>query len=177
MLGVAHLALLDRTNARLDRGMAALNAADRSAAVLRLANTAFERADRDIVDLAGAVEKIDRTMPTGRDFDQILTELAKMAEANSLQSMPRRTDNADASVFASTQPPRRAILSFIGDFNGVYSFLLQVEKRSTGVAVRSLKLEKSTDRDGQVLASLELEPIGEVASPPAITAISRRFEQ
>jgi len=47
-------------------------------------------------------------------------------------------------------------LSLSGDFNGYYSFLLQLEKLPRLTRITEMKLEKISERDGEMTAQMTL---------------------
>jgi Tfp pilus assembly protein PilO len=59
-------------------------------------------------------------------------------------------------------------MSLSGDFNGFYSFLLQLEKLPRITRVTQMKLEKINDHDGEATANITLsiffEPDQQMAS-------------
>ena len=76
-----------------------------------------------------------------------------MAEANSLQTKTIKTLKTERGPNYSEQP---IDMSLAGDFNGFYSFLLQLEKLQRITRVTSMNLQKISDRDGEMQAQMTL---------------------
>ena len=84
-------------------------------------------------------------------MDKILKEVWQMAEANSLQTKKVQTLRSDRQPSFSEQPIQ---LSLSGDFNGYYAFLLQLEKLPRLTRITDMKLEKISERDGEMTAQM-----------------------
>src|SRR5215212_7017084 len=89
---------------------------------LQAATAGIEDLNRKIEELQQAITFFESKLPQEKEVDKILKEVWQMAEANSLVTKTLRTERGPSY---SEQPIE---LSLQGDFNGFYSFLLQLEK-------------------------------------------------
>ena len=78
-----------------------------------------------IDELQKAIKFFESKLPQEKEVDKILKEVWQMAEANSLQTKTVKTLKTERGPSYSEQPIQ---MSLSGDFNGFYSFLLQLEK-------------------------------------------------
>ena len=86
-------------------------------------------------------------------MDKVLTEVSQMADANSLQSNTVKSLKTERGRSYSEQSIQ---MSLSGDFNGFYSFLLQLEKLPRITRVTNMSLQKISERDGEMTASLTM---------------------
>src|SRR4051794_38468325 len=128
---------------------------DRQAALpnLQQAPAGIDDLNHKIDDLQKAITFFESKLPQEKEVDKILKEVWQMAEANSLQTKTIKTLKTERGPNYSEQP---IDMSLAGDFNGFYSFLLQLEKLSRITRVTSMKLEKINDRDGEMQAQMTL---------------------
>ena len=129
-------------------------------AVKRTALANLQKATAGIDDLGNKVEELQRAidffekkLPAEKEVDSILKEVWQMAEANSLQSKTVKPLRSERGASYSEQPVQ---ISLAGDFNGFYSFLLQLEKLPRITRVTQMKLEKINERDGEMTAQMTL---------------------
>src|SRR5689334_5156728 len=104
-------------------------------------------------ELQQAINFFESKLPQEKEIDTILKEVWQMAEANSLQTKTIKTMRSERGPNYSEQPIQ---MSLSGDFNGFYSFLLQLEKLPRITRVTNMSLSKITDRDGEMQATLTL---------------------
>jgi type IV pilus assembly protein PilO len=109
--------------------------------------------ERKIEELQKAIVFFESKLPQEKEIDKILKEVWQMAEANSLQTRTIRTLKSERSAGYSEQPIQ---MSLAGDFAGFYQFLLQLEKLPRITRVSQMKLEKITDREGEMQAQMTL---------------------
>ncbi len=138
----------------------------RSLANLRQATAGIEDIGRKIDELQKAIEFFESKLPQEKEVDKILKEVWQMAEANSLQTKTVRTMKSERAAGYSEQPIQ---MSLAGDFNGFYSFLLQLEKLPRITRVTNMALQKIDQREGEMTANLTLSIFFEPDS--AVTSI------
>ncbi|HRK30210.1 MAG TPA: type 4a pilus biogenesis protein PilO [Tepidisphaeraceae bacterium] len=138
----------------------------RSLANLRQATAGIEDMGRKIDELQKAIEFFESKLPQEKEVDKILKEVWQMAEANSLQTKTVRTMKSERAAGYSEQPIQ---MSLAGDFNGFYSFLLQLEKLPRITRVTNMALQKIDQREGEMTANLTLSIFFEPDS--AVTSI------
>ena len=120
---------------------------------LRQSTTGIDDLNSKIEDLRKAITYFESKLPQEKEFDKILREVSQMAEANSLQTKTVRTLKSERNAGYSEQPIQ---MSLTGNFNGFYSFLLQLEKLPRITRITNLSLQKLQERDGEMQASLTL---------------------
>ncbi len=120
---------------------------------LRQATAGIEDMGVKIDELQKAIEFFESKLPQEKEVDKILKEVWQMAEANSLQTRTVKTLKAERAAGYSEQPIQ---MTLAGDFNGFYSFLLQLEKLPRITRVSNMSLLKIDDREGEMTASLTL---------------------
>jgi Tfp pilus assembly protein PilO len=62
-------------------------------------------------------------------------------------------------------------MTLTGDFNGFYSFLLQLEKMPRITRINQMKLDRSGDQEGQIQAQMTLSIFFEPESPQNKVAV------
>lgn len=125
----------------------------RALANLRQATAGIEDMGKKIDELQKAIEFFESKLPQEKEVDKILKEVWQMAEANSLQTKTVKTMKAERASGYSEQPIQ---MSLAGDFNGFYSFLLQLEKLPRITRVTGMNLQKIDQREGEMTASVTL---------------------
>ena len=106
-----------------------------------------------IAELKQAISFFEGKLPQEKEIDKILKEVWQMADANSLQTKTIKTLRTERGPNYSEQPIE---LSLQGNFNGFYSFLLQLEKLQRITRVTQMDLQKINDRDGEMQAQMTL---------------------
>ena len=120
---------------------------------LQAATAGIDDLNRKIEELQQAITFFESKLPQEKEVDKILKEVWQMAEANSLQTKTIKTLRTERGPNYSEQPIE---LSLQGDFNGYYSFLLQLEKLQRITRVTQMNLQKLNDRDGEMTATMTL---------------------
>jgi len=122
-------------------------------AELKQATAGIANIEQKIDELQRAIRFFESKLPQEREIDKILREVWQMAEANSLQTRTIKTLKSERSAGYAEQPIE---VSLSGDFTGFYSYLLQLEKLARITRLSQMKLEKITDREGEMKAQLTL---------------------
>jgi type IV pilus assembly protein PilO len=120
---------------------------------LKQATAGIEDVGRKTAELKQAIMFFESKLPQEKEIDKILKEVWQIAEANSLQTKTVKTLKTERAANYSEQPIE---MTLAGEFNGFYSFLLQLEKLPRITRVTSMNLSKITDKDGQMQAKLTL---------------------
>ncbi len=123
----------------------------------------LRKASKNIVDLGDEIEKLSETielfeqkLPAQREVEVILKQVWELAAKHRLTPKSVRTDKpvTAAANFAAEQPIKMTIH---GDFDGFYSFLLDLEKLRRITQMPQMKLEKiKADTEGQMEANVVL---------------------
>jgi len=120
----------------------------------------LQQATRRIDDLGQEIERLSRAvvlfeqkLPAQREVEVVLKEVWQLASQQGLTPKSVRTDEPDINIMYAQLPLRMVI---IGDFDGFYSFLLDLEKLQRITRLPQLKLVKSKDVEGQIKADMVL---------------------
>ena len=120
---------------------------------LRQATVGIDDLGRKIDELQKAIAFFESKLPQEKEVDKILKEVWQLAEANQLQTKTVKPAKSERGPSYSEQPIE---MSLSGDFNGFYSFLLQLEKLSRITRVTKMNLQKINEHDGEMSAQLTL---------------------
>lgn len=115
---------------------------------------------RHIQNLGNEIKKLDASiklfeakLPAERETEIILKEVWQLATEHGLRPRSVRTDKSIKNALYSELPIRMEI---IGNFDGFYSFLLDLEKLSRITRIPELSLEKMRDTEGNMTATFTL---------------------
>ena len=153
LLACTYVFVFQKANTKRQQLMADCNAKQQGLANLRQATAGIDDLSRKIADLQQAITFFESKLPQEKEIDKILKGVWQMAEANSLQTRTIRTLKSERAANYSEQPIQ---MSLSGDFNGFYSFLLQLEKLPRITRVTQMNLQKINDRDGEMQAQMTL---------------------
>lgn len=142
-----------KASARRTQKLAEIEAWDKQLNNLRTASSGIDDMGRKITELQKAIDFFASKLPAAKEMDKVLTEVSQMADANSLQSKTVKSLKTERGRNYSEQSIQ---MNLSGDFNGFYSFLLQLEKLPRITKVTNMKLEKMSDRDGEMTATLTM---------------------
>jgi type IV pilus assembly protein PilO len=120
---------------------------------LKLSTVGISDLDGRIKDLQEALKYFESKLPQEKEFNKILEDVSGIAQANSLQSKTVRALKTERFNGYSEQPIQ---LGLSGNFNGFYSFLLQLEKLPRITKITNMQLSKIQDHDGDMQATLTL---------------------
>jgi len=115
---------------------------------------------RHIEDLGNEIEKLDEAiamfeakLPAEKEVEVILKEVWQLATERGLRPRSVRTGKPVRSVMYDELPIKMEI---IGDFDGFYAFLLDLERLDRITRVPDLELEKLRDTEGHMKAAFTL---------------------
>jgi|tagenome__1003787_1003787.scaffolds.fasta_scaffold19586786_1 type IV pilus assembly protein PilO len=142
-----------KANTRRMQKVAEMESWDKQLNNLRHASSGIDDMPNKIAELQKAIDFFASKLPQAKEMDKVLTEVSQMADANSLQSNTVKSLKTERGRSYSEQSIQ---MSLSGDFNGFYSFLLQLEKLPRITRVTSMSLQKISERDGEMTASLTM---------------------
>jgi len=145
--------VLRKASTRRQQKLAEIEAWDKQLNNLRTASSGIDDMGRKITELQKAIDFFASKLPAAKEMDKVLTEVSQMADANSLQSKTVKSLKTERGRSYSEQSIQ---MNLTGDFNGFYSFLLQLEKLPRITRLTNMKLEKINDRDGEMSAQLTM---------------------
>jgi len=145
--------VFSKSNKRKGERLADIHQRQTALSNLQTATAGIEDLNRKVDELQKAITFFESKLPQEKEVDKILKEVWQMAEANSLQTRTIKTLKSERGPNYSEQPIQ---MSLSGDFNGFYSFLLQLEKLPRITRVTQMQLQKINDRDGEMQAQVTL---------------------
>jgi len=108
---------------------------------------------REIDKLTEAISGFEQKLPASRETEVIVKQVWEMAMKQGLTSKSIRPDKPIISASYAELPIRMVIT---GDFDGFYSFLLDLEKLRRITRMQDMKIEKLRDAEGQMQANVVL---------------------
>ena len=153
LLGSTNYFVFSKSNKRKSDLLADMRSKQAALSNLQQATAGISDLNRKIDELQKAITFFESKLPQEKEVDKILKEVWQMAEANSLQTKTIKTLRSERGPNYSEQPIQ---MSLAGDFNGFYSFLLQLEKLPRITRVTQMDLQKINDRDGEMQAQMTL---------------------
>lgn len=124
-------------------------------AQLRQATASIPDLGTEIDRLSKAITIFEKKLPAQRQVEVVLKEVWQLAAKHGLNPKSVRTDKIEPTAHYAELPIRMQIE---GNFDGFYSFLLDLEKlpRITRMPVMKLEKVKKKDADGQMKADIVL---------------------
>jgi Tfp pilus assembly protein PilO len=107
----------------------------------------------EIDKLSDAINVFEEKLPAERETEVILKEVWELATRHHLIPKSVRTDKTIDGPLYSTLPIQ---MSISGDFDGFYSFLLDLEKLQRLTQIPRLELQKINTEEGQMKADFVL---------------------
>ena len=153
LLGCTWFFVFKKANARRAELQSGIQAKQTALTNLRQSTAGIDDLNRKIAELQQAITFFESKLPQEKEVDKILKEVWQMAEANSLTTKTIKTLKSERNANYSEQPIQ---MSLGGDFNGFYSFLLQLEKLPRITRVMQMDLQKISGRDGEMTAQMTL---------------------
>ena len=138
---------------RREQKLADISQMDKALGNLHKATAGIDDLNRKISELQKAIDFFASKLPQAKEMDKVLTEVSQMADANSLQSKTVKSLKTERGANYSEQSIQ---MNLSGDFNGFYSFLLQLEKLPRITRVTNMALSKITDVEGVMSAKVTL---------------------
>lgn len=121
----------------------------------------IEDLGKEIGTLDEAIAMFEAKLPAEREVEVILREVWQLATQRGLRPKNFRTDKPVASTLYTELPIK---MEMLGDFDGFYAFLLDLERLSRITRLPEMKLKKSKDVEGHMNATFTMtiffEPVG-----------------
>jgi len=109
--------------------------------------------DMEIIKLADAVAVFEQKLPAEQEVEVILKEVWNLADRHGLRPRSVRTDRTIPGEQYAEMPIKMVI---VGDFDGYYSFLLDLEKLRRITRMPQMKLKKIPAQEGAMEAEVVL---------------------
>jgi type IV pilus assembly protein PilO len=107
----------------------------------------------EIDRLTQAVKVFEQKLPAQREVEVLLNQATELAGKQRLAVKSLRTDKAVAAAQYSEQPIKMVI---VGDFDGFYSFLLDLERLKRITRMNQMQLKRIQNDEGQMQAEITL---------------------
>lgn len=139
----------------------------------------LEAATMDIADLGAEIDKLtqavamfEQKLPAEREVEVVLREVWQLASKHELTPRSVRTDKPVAAAQYSELPIRMTI---VGNFDGFYAFLLELENlpRITRMPKMELKKLADDDHEGRMQADVVLTVFFESGKGSTSPVLSR----
>lgn len=140
--------------AQKERTLEKLSVATKQSADLAKANS----------EVASAIGLIESRLPTGKEVDKILEQVANLARQSNLE-IPRV--KAQKPVAAAKYMEQPLEMSIVGDFDDFYNFLLRLEQLDRITRLLNVKLSRQDKADGAMEAKFTLSIYFEPETPGA----------
>ena len=137
---------------------------------LEQATRSIEDLGREIEKLAGAIEMFEQKLPAEREVEVVLQQVWELASKHGLTPKSVRTDRPVTSSQYSELPIKMVI---VGDFDGFYSFLIDLEKLRRITRMPQMKLSKHKTQEGQMQGEVRLSIFYESRIGPTATVGDR----
>lgn len=131
---------------------------------LETATMGIEDLGAEIDKLTHAIAVFEQKLPAEREVEVILKDVWDLASRHRLTPKSFRTEKPiSAAGYAEQEIP----MTIIGDFEGFYRFLQDLEKLPRTTQVRRMKLKKDAQEEGHISAELVLTVFFESRKAPA----------
>ncbi len=108
------------------------------------------------------IAMFEAKLPAEHEIDVILREVWQLATQRGLRPKNFRTEKPVVSALYTAQPIK---MEMLGDFDGFYEFLLDLERLSRITQLPEMKLKKSKDVEGHMQATFTMTIYFEPESP------------
>lgn len=149
----AYFFVFEPRNTQNDEKRRELDQKDLKLQQLEAATYKIDDLGREIDKLAGAIKLFEQKLPVEREVEVILKQVWELAAQNRLTPKSVRTDKPITTAHYTELPISMVI---IGDFDGFYRFMLDLEKLRRVTRMPKLKLKKLVNEQGKMRAELIL---------------------
>ncbi len=115
---------------------------------LRQVTSQASSLERSTSEITAAIAKVESRMPTNKELDSVLRDVAQLASKHGLK-VPKFIKSAETRQ-AGTAQEQPIELEITGDFDGFYQFLTELERlpRITRLTDMNISRLEERDRDG-----------------------------
>jgi type IV pilus assembly protein PilO len=153
LLGSAYFFFFNKVNQRRAELQADIALKQKTLDEVRRATAGIDDLKGKIGELQKAIAFFNSKLPQEKEIDKILKQTWKMAESDTLQTKSIKTLKSRKAAGYSEQPIE---MDLSGNFNGFYSFLLQLEKMPRITRITDMHLSKINGHDGEMRARLTM---------------------
>jgi type IV pilus assembly protein PilO len=120
---------------------------------LEQTTTRIENLGKEIDRLNRAIKMFEKKLPAQRQVEVVLKEVWQLARKHDLTPQSVRTDKIVPAAHYAELPIKMQIS---GDFDGFYSFLIDLERLPRVTQIPTMRLEKQDDSDEQGKMTAEM---------------------
>ena len=143
------------TNDQIDQARAEIQAKQAKLRQLDAATAHVNDLPKEIEKLTEAIKLAEAKLPAEKEVDVILKEIWQLAAKHGLKAKSVRPDKIEKDTRYSEQPMKMVI---VGDFEGFYSFMLDLEKLKRITRIPDMSLTKAkSDKEGEMEATFTLK--------------------
>lgn len=154
-------------NEEIVKARAEIETKQKKLAQLEQATAKMEDLGKEIDELKQVIEMFEAKLPAEKEVEVILKEVWELAARRGLNPKSVRTDKPIRNHRYTELPIKMVI---IGNFDGFYGFLLDLEKLSRITRIPEMKLKRSKNEDGQMEAVFTLSIFFEPDAPKTVAA-------
>lgn len=113
-----------------------------------------EDIQRENEQIKAAIETIQSRLPSGKEMDNVLRQVSGIAtKANLVVPNFKKMDKGQPVGLALEQPTE---IEMVGDFDGFYKFLLELEKLPRITRIPDMQIKRSDKYNGEMKAKFVL---------------------
>lgn len=119
---------------------------------------------RENDQIKAAIETIQSRLPSGKEMDNVLRQVSGIAAKSNLE-VPnfKKSDKTQPAGLAFEQPTD---IEMVGDFDGFYKFLLELEKLPRITRIPDMEIKRSDKVNGEMKAKFVLSVYYEGTGSP-----------
>lgn len=159
----AYIFVFEPRNAQIADARREILVKEEKLAQLESATRSMSDLGQEIDKLSEAITVFEEKLPAQREVEEIVKQVWELAVKHGLNPKSIRTDKPIISPGYAEQP---IPIIITGDFDGFYSFLLDLEKLQRITRMPDMKIEKLRDSEGQMQASIVLSVFFESPQDP-----------
>jgi len=163
----AYFFVFEPRNAQIAEAEAEIAQKNTELKQLAAATASIDDLKVEIDKLQEAIEVFQQKLPEEREVEVILRQVWELAAKQRLTPKSVRTDKPVRAAQYSELPINMKI---IGDFDGFYSFLIEIEKLNRITRVPQMKLKRAKDGGSTMEAEVTLSVFFEEDQPPSRAA-------
>jgi type IV pilus assembly protein PilO len=150
----AYFMVFKPQNTEIGKAKAEIEVKEKLLTQLREATAVNADLERANADIRKSIETIEARLPSDKEVDTVLRDVAQIASRNGLRIPQfKKSDNRAPAGIAQEQP---LDVEITGDFDGFYQFLLDLEKLPRITRIPDFKISRAEDNDGAMKANFVL---------------------
>jgi type IV pilus assembly protein PilO len=141
-------------NIEIDKAKKEIEHKEAMLAKLREATSQAENLSKANDEVRKSIDSIRSRLPSTKEMDNVLRQVSGLAGKNGLKvPVFKKMEMNHPAGLAMEQP---IDLELVGDFDGLYEFLLELEQLPRITRITDLAIDRSTKTDGEMKAKLTL---------------------